>query len=409
LDKPDLEKANSTIPRERLRILLIVNLHWDARLGAIRVFMELEQAWRASGHTVERFTLDEAFPRGRVAPPIFALRQLFFGYKAAGFVRKNVDRFDVIDALIGSLHGSKERLGFGGLLVARSVGLYRLYERFERDAQVRWPRAQGKALGRSFYTIVGRCFRRSFDAAVVQADLINVPNEEEVDCLYQEMRRDLSITVQPYGLTEEQRQALRVSASSLEKRLAQRKISFLGMWAPRKGCHDWPRIVRLVWDKIPDARFSLLGTMVDRQTILSDLGMQSSERIEVVVDYSQSDLPALLADSAVGAFPSYVEGFGIAVLEQLAAGIPTVAFDVAGPRDILGAELSGLLVPMGDAEKFAAALVKILQSNGTEYQELARRSSDRAGCFVWSKIAQDTAAIYRDRLDHIATRHSPKP
>ena len=409
MDKPDLEKANSTIPRERLRILLIVNLHWDARLGAIRVFMELEQAWRASGHTVERFTLDEAFPRGRVAPPIFALRQLFFGYKAAGFVKKNADRFDVIDALIGSLHGSKERLGFGGLLVARSVGLYRLYERFERDAQARWSRAQGNALGRSFYTIVGRWFRRASDAAVTHADLTNVPNEEEADCLRQEMRRDLPITVQPYGLTEEQGQALRLSASLPEKRLGQRKISFLGMWAPRKGSRDWPRIVRLVWDKIPDARFSLLGTMVDRQTILSDLGMQSSERIEVVIDYSQWDLPALLADSAVGAFPSYVEGFGIAVLEQLAAGIPTVAFDVAGPRDILGAELSGLLVPVGDAEKFATALVKILQSNGTEYRELARRSSDRASCFVWSEIAHDTTTIYQDRLDHIATRHSPKP
>jgi glycosyltransferase involved in cell wall biosynthesis len=409
LDKLDLEKANSTIPRERLRILLIVNLHWDARLGAIRVFMELEQAWRASGHTVERFTLDEAFPRGRVAPAIFALRQLFFGYKAAEFVKKNADRFDVIDALIGSLHGSKKRLGFVGLLVARSVGLYRLYERFERDAQARWPCAQGKAFGRSFYTIVGGWSRRASDAAVAQADLTNVPNEEEEDCLRQEMRRDLPIAVQPYGLTAEQRQALRLSAASPEKRLAHSKISFLGMWAPRKGSHDWPRIVRLVWDKIPETRFSFLGTMVDRQTILSDLGMQSSERIEVVIDYSQSDLPALLADSTVGAFPSYVEGFGIAVLEQLAAGIPTVAFDVAGPRDILGADLSRLLVPVGDAEKFAAALVEILQSSAGEYQELAKRSSDRASCFVWSEIAHNTATIYRDRLDHIEIRHSPKP
>jgi glycosyltransferase involved in cell wall biosynthesis len=66
-------------------------------------------------------------------------------------------------------------------------------------------------------------------------------------------------------------------------------------------------------------------------------------------------------------------------------------------------------VPVGDAEKFAAALIEILQGSATEYQELARRSSDRASCFVWSDIANDTATIYRDRLDHIAIRHSPKP
>jgi hypothetical protein len=66
-------------------------------------------------------------------------------------------------------------------------------------------------------------------------------------------------------------------------------------------------------------------------------------------------------------------------------------------------------VPVGDAEKFAAALIEILQRSATKYQELARRSSDRAICFVWSEIAHDTATIYRNRLDHIATRHSPKP
>ncbi len=43
-------------------------------------------------------------------PPIFALRQLHFPYKAAAFVRENGAHFDVIDALIGVLPFSKSRL-----------------------------------------------------------------------------------------------------------------------------------------------------------------------------------------------------------------------------------------------------------------------------------------------------------
>ena len=36
-----------------LRILVIVDLAWDVRLGAVRVFMGLADAWCAAGHSVE--------------------------------------------------------------------------------------------------------------------------------------------------------------------------------------------------------------------------------------------------------------------------------------------------------------------------------------------------------------------
>jgi glycosyltransferase involved in cell wall biosynthesis len=381
-----------------LRILLIVNLNWDARLGAVRVFMELADAWRAVGHAVETFSLSDAFPGRSGSPALFAIRQALFRYKAAAFVRKNAARFDVVDALIGSLHGSKKKLRFPGLLVARSVGLYRLYDRFEQEARERWSRSEGKVSGKIFYTLVGWWSRRACDAAVRRADLVNVPNDEEAACLRQEVNPDLAVTVQPYGLNPERRKALAASAATPVKRLSAKKVCFLGMWAPRKGSRDWAELVRNVWNNVPEARFCFLGTMVEQHTIFSDLGLQPSAKIECVVEYSQEDLPALLADCAAGAFPSYVEGFGIAVLEQIAAGIPTVAFDVAGPRNILGPELSKLLIPAGDVHKFAEALIDILECDPAAYEQLARRSSERARSFAWTDIAQDTAEVYRARL-----------
>ncbi len=385
---------------QNLRILLVINLPWDARLGAVRVFMELEQAWRAQGHSVEKFSLSEAYPHASASAAGSALRQILFGYKAAAFVRKNADRYDVIDALIGSLHGSREKLRFRGLLVARSVGLYRLYQRFERVASERWPQTRGKPGSGIFYAFIDRRLRRASEAAIRNADLINLPNEEESACLKEEISTHLPITVQPYGLSIERRAELRATAGNAETRLGRKKISFVGMWAPRKGSHDWPDIVRRVWLRIPDARFRFLGTMVAPETVLSDLGTGSSEQVEVVTEYSQKDLPALLDDCAVGAFPSYVEGFGLAVLEQMAAGLPTVAFDVAGPRDVLGPDLRELLVPVGHAEKFAATLVSILQRDVDEYRALSNRSMERAGHFTWANIASETATVYRDRLAH---------
>jgi glycosyltransferase involved in cell wall biosynthesis len=398
LDKPELDPAyTKPVPFHKLRILLVVNLEWDSRLGAVRVFMELAEQWRAAGHSVEKFSASEAF-NGQVSAARTALRRIIFAYKAAAFVRRNALRFDVVDALIGSLHGSRGKLGVRGLLVARSVGLYRLYERFDRVAQERWPASRGRFLTRLFYDRIGGWFRRLSDASVRHATLINLPNEEEKHCLAEEGFDPSKMTVQPYGLEPERCEALGRSALPARDRLEQGKISFVGMWAPRKGSRDWAEIVRLVWQKVPEARFRFLGTMMDSETVLRDLGIRFSERIEVVPEYSQGELPKLLADSAVGAFPSYVEGFGIAVLEQLAAGIPTVAFDVAGPRDMLGRVSSELLVPAGDVPRFAETLIRLLQSDLAPYQILAARCQEIAAEFSWPEIARRTAETYYDHL-----------
>src|ERR1700730_5427683 len=146
-----------------LRILVVVDLPWDARLGASRVFMEIAKAWQGQGHTVSKYCLSDAYPTGMVSGFLSTWRQLFFPRKVATFVRQNRDQFDVIDALLGTIPFPKKRLRFNGLLVARSVGFYRLYQDFEKAARSRWPnQPRGKFLGRIFYYMVGK---RMFQAS----------------------------------------------------------------------------------------------------------------------------------------------------------------------------------------------------------------------------------------------------
>jgi glycosyltransferase involved in cell wall biosynthesis len=400
LDQSELTKDGTDQSANRpLRILIVVNLAWDSRLGAVRIYAELAERWRELGHTVERFTFSEAFPRASGGGVRFALRQILFPRKAAAYVRQHADRFDVVDALIGSLPQSKERLGFKGLIVARSVGLYRLYDRFEAISRVRWSgQPRGKFLGRIFYAFIKRQLTRDSDSAVHHADVINVPNDEEADCLDGELGSGHRIVVQPYGLTRTQRAALATAAVPTSERLKRPKVSFAGMWGPRKGAYDWGGILRRVWQRHPETRFSFLGVMVKPEQVWADLGLRSSEKIEIVSEYSHDDLPNLLRDCTIGAFPSYAEGFGLAVVEQLAALLPTVAFDVAGPRDIMGADLKSMLVPAGDAEEFARAICRVLEMNPSAYADLARLSADRAAAFDWLRIARQTIEIYRKEL-----------
>jgi glycosyltransferase involved in cell wall biosynthesis len=387
-----------------LRILAIVNVPWDPRLGAARVWIELTEEWTKAGHVVEKFCLTDAFPKPASSPALAAFRLLLFPFRAARFLRQNASRFDVIDALVGTVPFPKKSLSFRGLVVARSVGLYRLYEKFERDAAKRWPpSAKGKLIGRPFYWFFARRARAASEDSVRHCDLLNLPNSDELVCVRDEMRSAKPAMVQPYGLTPLRRRALVEAAAPAETRWKNKKIVFIGMWSPRKGAKDWGQIILQIRARVPDACFLFLGTMIESKNVWNDLEFGPADFVEVVPQFNPDELPHLLADCTVGAFPSYVEGFGMAVVEQLAAGLPTVAYDAPGPRDILREDLRKLLVAPGDVARFSNTIAEILERGPDGYQVLSRRSSETALRFSWPTIARDTAAEYRKHL-HDVTR-----
>jgi len=392
---------NSDSAEKPLRILAIVDLPWDPRLGAARVWIELTEEWRKAGHTVEKYCLTDAFPKPAAAPAVSAWRQMNFPSRAAEFVRQNANRFDVIDCLIGTLPFSKASLGFHGLLVARSIGLPRPYERFNRQSRERWPdQPKGRWLGRLFYPMRSRRLLQNADQSIRYCDLLNLPNEAERKELEETEFRKPAIVL-PYGLDEAHRQALSRAAQAPAVRLQQKRICFIGMWSLRKGARDWPEIIRKIRAKIPEVAFAFLGTMFSEQIVRNQLGPNSGE-FECIASYNPTELPKLLANGTVGLFPSYIEGFGLAVLEQLAAGIPVVAYDVDGPRKILEFKRDLLLVPVGDTDAIVARAVDLLGSTPDEYEDLSSACVAEAAKYRWHEIARETVGHYRSALRRLS-------
>jgi glycosyltransferase involved in cell wall biosynthesis len=212
--------------------------------------------------------------------------------------------------------------------------------------------------------------------------------------------------IQPYGLN--QKWLLNEAAASPEARLVQQKISFIGMWSLRKGARDWGEIIHRVRAAVPNARFKFLGTMTGNERVFRDLNIAPCDRIEIVPEYQPDELPDLLADATVGAFPSYAEGFGLGLLEQLAAGIPTVAYDAPGPRSILRGNLPELLVPVGDVEKFSKALIEIFSVDPGRYRQLVERCQQTASGFSWPVIARETVAQYQLHLARVLKPESAR-
>ncbi|HUE40992.1 MAG TPA: glycosyltransferase [Chthoniobacterales bacterium] len=404
MDKPnELIASRPDVAQRPLRILIVVNLPWDERLGAVRVWIELAKQWTSAGHLVEKFCLTDAFPRPTDSGGLSSLRLIRFPRRAARHVRENGHRFDIIDALTGTLPFSKKRLGFYGLVVSRSVGLYRSYEKFTRSIKRRWPdEPRGKFLGPLFYSFINWKMARLSDRSVRRCDLINVPNEEELTSLQETGVRNKPIIVQPYGLNQSDRAAFASAAQSSAERLKNKEIVFIGMWSLRKGSRDWPDLIGRIRSVIPDAKFTFLGTMTDDRTLRADLQASALDNVRHVPSFDPKELPNLLASGTVGVFPSYIEGFGLAVLEQLAAGIPTVAYDVPGPRQILKSFGNSALVPAGNTFALAARAIEILRADLTAYERLRQGSVDIAAKYSWPEIAEATLRTYRRTFDAAA-------
>jgi len=171
----------------------------------------------------------------------------------------------------------------------------------------------------------------------------------------------------------------------------------VGTFDPRKGMVEFPRFAALLARQRPIG-FRLLGTAGLLRTadqVASFFPGWIRDRVEIVPHYDPANLPRLLADCALGVFPSRCEGFPFGVLEMQAAGLPVVAYRAPGPPMMLPADC---LVTCGDWRTLAGRVLELL-ADPISLKEHRREARDRAASFRWEEIARLTAETYLQRLE----------
>jgi glycosyltransferase involved in cell wall biosynthesis len=146
-----------------------------------------------------------------------------------------------------------------------------------------------------------------------------------------------------------------------------------------------------------DVRLLMVGTPDDspagtayaeslRQQV-RELGLQAA----VYFLGYREDVAALMAACEVTVLPSESESLGMVLIESWAMGVPTVASDISGCREITLASGGGRLAPVGDHREFAQQILKLLADPAVA------RQHGRAGQ-AWVKANCDPAA-YAERFE----------
>ncbi len=97
-------------------------------------------------------------------------------------------------------------------------------------------------------------------------------------------------------------------------------------------------------------------------------------------------------------FASHSETQGLVILESMAAGIPVVAVDAPGVRDIARDKYNGFLIAQDNEQDFANAIAKYFSMSGIERSELCHAAKATATAFTMPRSAERAISIYKQLI-----------
>jgi glycosyltransferase involved in cell wall biosynthesis len=163
---------------------------------------------------------------------------------------------------------------------------------------------------------------------------------------------------------------------------------FVGELRPNKGIFDIVPIWRRVCEQEPKARLHVVGhgavnQMARLQSETREAGLEG--RITFGGEQRGEQLLQAYSSARMFFMPSHEEGWGMAILEAMAAGLPVVAYDLPVYRRHYSGTV--VTVPCFDVNEFAVQVVRLLRTDGGR-AELSRRGRERSAHYDWDVLAE---------------------
>jgi glycosyltransferase involved in cell wall biosynthesis len=180
-------------------------------------------------------------------------------------------------------------------------------------------------------------------------------------------------------------------------------VGFVGRLVAEKGLPELMHAARIIGQHVPAVRFLIVGPIdQDKSDALTQMIARDHDVADICVFTGmRQDMPELYALMDIFVLPSHREGFPRSPMEAAAMGVPCVATDIRGCREAVIHNCNGLLIPLGDVQALADAIIGLITDRakarrmGEEGHRIALERFDEQ--LVFEKVKAEYARLLLEK------------
>jgi len=167
-------------------------------------------------------------------------------------------------------------------------------------------------------------------------------------------------------------------------------ILFVGRLVWEKGVDDFLLVAELIHRSLPESRYLVVGDGPLRETVERSIERMNLSGIVTLIGF-RDDVPRIMKASDLFLMTSRQEAQGLTVLEAMAAGLPTISFDIGGIPEIIAD--AGILVKDRSNQMMASSAIDVL-TNSELKQALVWKGREHVRKYAYSEVSSKILNIY---------------
>jgi glycosyltransferase involved in cell wall biosynthesis len=175
-------------------------------------------------------------------------------------------------------------------------------------------------------------------------------------------------------------------------------LLFVGVFEPRKNIPNLLRAYRLLSGRTPPLVLAGRRGWLYEESFALIESLDLQDRVIVLEDVPQGDLPTLYSGAVLHLLPSFYEGFGLPALEAMACGTPTLVSDRGALPEVVGDV--GTLIDPDHPDDIARAIHDLLKDSGRRL-EMTALGLAHAATFTWKRTAEVVYDVYQEVLEDL--------
>ena len=177
-------------------------------------------------------------------------------------------------------------------------------------------------------------------------------------------------------------------------------VTSVARLVPTKGLDLLLEAFQQLIAEVPDARLEIIGEGPQRPALEQQIArLRLHGKVELLGWLPNRLARERVSNSSAFVLPSYIEALGVAYLEAMSLGVPTVGVQGQGIADVIKHGRNGLLLPPRDVMAIHDAMLELARDKAFAHSVgTAGRETFAEGRYDWKGHAERHSTLYRELL-----------